>query len=438
MKISELYKIFLKFKSISTDSRSIKKNEIFWALKGDNFNGNKFAEKALENGAAVAIVDEDINIKSGKIIYVNNTLKSLQNLANFHRIKLGLSIIAITGTNGKTTTKELIASVLTKKYKIISTKGNLNNHIGVPLTILSFNKDTEIGIVEMGANHPGEIFELCKITDPNFGLITNIGKAHLEGFKSFEGLKSTKAELYNFLSDSGTIFINQDNEILKSIVKNNKKVSYGTTEDVYCKGKLISSEPYVKLKLELKNKITIHSKLIGNYNFENILAAACIGKFFGISDNLIKDALEEYSPDNNRSQIIKKGNSTIISDAYNANPSSMISAILNFKDIEADKKVLILGDMFELGEYSEKEHSDICRILSNFQKEQPNTKIFLVGEEFLKVNKSIFPNSFFMTFKKTGELRENLANFKFVNTWILIKGSRGMKMETVIDNIKAS
>jgi len=432
MSISGIYKFFIKQPSISTDSRTIQKGDLFFALKGDNFNGNKFINIALNSGASYAITD-DIKYKNNKqCIYVENALKALQDLAKYHRTKLNIPIIAITGTNGKTTTKELITQVLKQKYNVKSTQGNLNNHIGVALTILSFNKTTEIGIVEMGANHQKEIEFLCNLTLPNYGIITNIGKAHLEGFGSFKNLTNTKAELYTSIKKTdGKIFINSDNELLKSLLENQETISYGTKDNVFCKGNLISSNPFVTFSI---SNTTINSNLIGSYNFENLLTASCVGKYFDINNEKIKIAIEDYNPTNNRSQIIKKGTNSIILDAYNANPTSMALAIENFANIKATKKVLIIGDMFELGEYAEKEHTKILEKLYEFLRANTETKIFIAGNIFNKLNS----DNKIRSFNTTEELINYMSKIKFKNTWFLIKGSRGMNLESTIDYINFS
>jgi len=436
MKISDLYNIYLKSSNISTDSRTIKNGEIFWALKGDNFDGNQYVNIALQKGASFAITDNPKFKKIKKCIFVKSSLDSLQNLATYHRKKLAIPIIAITGTNGKTTTKELITQVLLKKYKVKSTVGNLNNHIGVPLTILSFYKTTEIGVVEMGANHQKEIETLCKIAIPDYGIITNIGKAHLEGFGSFNKLINTKNELYQSIENNkGTIFINDDNQLLKKLINSQKTVSYGTKNNIFCKGKLLSSNPFVNLIID---NIEIKSNLVGSYNFENILAALCIGKYFKIDINKIKKAIESYIPKNNRSQIIKKNNLTIILDAYNANPTSMSLAIENFMDIKQKNKVLILGDMFELGKYAEDEHTNIVKKLIKIKQKHKNIRIYIVGSIFHSISINKFQIENFESFKTTKEVINYISEKKFKKEWFLIKGSRGMKLESVVQYINTN
>ena len=435
MKINELYNIFLKYPVISTDSRKVAPKSIFWALKGENFNGNKFVQAALETGASYAIIDDKQYAVPRKTLLFNDTLKTLQLLANFHRKKLNLPVFALTGTNGKTTTKELINAVLSTQYNVKSTKGNLNNHIGVPLTILSFDQSTEIGIIEMGANHPGEIRELCNIAEPNFGLITNIGKAHLEGFGSFQGVIETKSELSQSIKKKkGTIFYNSDNPILQNLDKGNKTIAYGTSEETYMKGKILSADPFIKIGIETFEglKTEIETQLIGSYNFENILAAACIGDFFKISIQNIKKAVENYRPDNNRSQLIKKENNTIILDAYNANPTSMKTALDNFLKLNTGNKIIIIGDMYELGSYSKNEHLTILKMLKDTSENNTTLKeIIVIGKYFAEAFSDTFKKSGINNFKKTSDAETFLKNKSYKNYTFLIKGSRAMKLENL-------
>jgi len=439
MNISELYKIFLKYPIITTDSRKVNRNNIFWALKGENFDGNQFVKNALNSGASYAIIDNPEFSIPDKTILVNNTLETLQLLANYHRKQLNLPILALTGTNGKTTTKELIHSVLSTQYNVKATKGNLNNHIGVPLTILTFNKSTEIGIVEMGANHPGEIKELCDITEPNFGLITNIGKAHLEGFGSFEGVIKTKSELYqSIIKNKGTIFYNSDNSVLNALEKGNKTLSYGTDEESYLKARFLSANPFVNIEIETYEgvKFEINSKLIGAYNFENIAAAVCIGDFFKISIRNIKKAIENYIPDNNRSQFIQKKHNKIILDAYNANPASINVSVDNFLNLNFPNKIIILGDMYELGEYSKKEHENILELLKKSIPKFDNLKkVLIIGKYFDEAvsEKYLLPEINY--FKTIEEAETFLRNKTYNNYTFLIKGSRAMKLENLINYI---
>ncbi|HAQ18807.1 MAG TPA: UDP-N-acetylmuramoyl-tripeptide--D-alanyl-D-alanine ligase [Prolixibacteraceae bacterium] len=427
MNIESLYAIFLDHPVITTDSRNIPVNSIFFALKGETFNGNTFAGEALVKGAAFAVIDEPEFALNDRFIVVDNVLLCLQQMARYHRDQLGLPVIAITGTNGKTTTKELVAAVLSKKFKVNFTQGNLNNHIGVPLTLLSMTKETEIGVVEMGANHPGEINALCQIANPDFGMITNIGKAHLEGFGSFEGVIRTKSELYHFLKGKkAKCFINADNALLVEQAKGIEKVTYGNSTDYYLAGELASTESYLVVKaLFASGWLYLKSKLVGDYNFENLLAAACVGKYFEVDPLKIQAALANYNPSNNRSQLINTDKNTIIMDAYNANPTSMMAALVNFATIKKDQKCLILGDMLELGEASEAEHQNIVDYIEN----QNFTDVFLVGP--------LFKDTKDRTEKKKFEQVELLSNYlqtqPIENKFILIKGSRGIHLEKILD-----
>ncbi|OFX83828.1 MAG: UDP-N-acetylmuramoyl-tripeptide--D-alanyl-D-alanine ligase [Bacteroidetes bacterium GWF2_33_16] len=429
MQIEQLYDVFIKHPIISIDSRIISKDCLFFALKGDRFNGNQFAEKAIEIGAAYAIIDEIEYAKNSRFILVKNVLETLQELANYHRKKLKVPILAITGTNGKTTTKELVSSVLKQKYRLIYTQGNLNNHIGVPLTLLSMKDDTEFGVVEMGANHMNEIMQLCKIAEPDFGLITNIGKAHLEGFGSFENIIKTKSELYNYLNNSGgTIFYNAENSILSELVKsaNTKIIPYGDNNNSSATGIITASNPFINAKItQGDNTNDISTKLIGNYNLENILAAVCVGTYFGVKNELIGKAIENYIPSNNRSQFIKSKLNNIFLDAYNANPTSIEASLLNFIEMKVENKCLILGDMLELGSEAVKEHERVLEIIkdSNFQK------IILVGDVFSKINS---PANYFK-FINVNQTILWLEKNKIVNSNVLIKGSRGIQLERIVD-----
>lgn len=420
---SELYNYFKESSSVSTDTRLINKGSIFFALKGENFDGNKFAEEAIKSGASYAVID-DQSLNNPKFIKVKNVLKSLQDLSKFHRSKLlKTKIIALTGSNGKTTTKELISEVLKKKYKIISTIGNLNNHIGVPLTLLRIKQNTEIAIVEMGANHLNEIKLLTDLINPDFGLITNFGKAHLEGFGSIEGVIKGKSELYDFLiKNDKKAFINNDDYIQNQFIGN--KISFSKEDKSNYIFKEVKDTNYAGLNY---NDFIVDSKLTGNYNYHNIAFATSIGLYFNISIEKIKEAISNYIPSNNRSQIIKKNNKLIILDAYNANPTSMISAINSLIKKQGNKSV-ILGDMFELGNQSEKEHHDLIDfcVKNNFEN------IFLIGNEFFK-QKDKFEIPFF--YKTKDELYKHIKKFPITSKYILIKGSRGMRMENLINII---
>lgn len=417
MNIEELYKLYCTSYLVDTDTRKIRKGSIYFALKGENFNGNKFAIEALTNGANYAVIDEQEFNTHPKTILVKNVLETLQKLANFHRKKLNIPIISLTGSNGKTTTKELINAVLSQKFKTTATIGNLNNHIGVPLTLLSMTPTTEIGIVEMGANHLKEIKFLCGISEPNFGYITNFGKAHLEGFGSVEGIIKGKSELYNFLRNTnGFAFLNEDDNIqlkqaagISSITFNKNSIQF------------IEANPFVKIQF---NNTRIESKLIGKYNYTNIAAAITIGNYFKVSVENIKNAIENYIPTNNRSQIIEKGTSKIILDAYNANPTSMQVALENFNQLKDNNKIIFLGDMFELGKESKKEHQKIADLATSYNFE----KVYLIGKAFSTTNvKNAFVYDSFEAFKTSNQ------QFQFNKTTILIKGSRGMALERILD-----
>ena len=428
MNIQELYKIFLKYPDISTDSRNIKQDSIFFALKGENFNGNNFAEAAIENGALYAVVDEQKDIKNVKFIYVDDVLKTLQKLAQIHRNNFKIPVIGITGTNGKTTTKELINAVLSSKYEVLATQGNLNNHIGVPLTILSLNNKHEIAIIEMGANHIGEIGELCKISQPNYGIITNIGKAHLEGFGSIEGIKKTKKDLYISVNQNkGKIFVNADNPQLIEIAENIEKIKYGQKSEYFCSGEILKNDLFLSLKYKCMNNIeSIKTNLVGDYNFENVLAAISIGFYFNINNELIKKTIENYQPTNNRSQIIHTKNNTLILDAYNANPTSMEKSIMNFSNYNTTQnKVIILGDMLELGEYTIDEHIKIL----NLVKTKNFNQVILIGPVFSE----IYKNTNWKCFDNSTDANIWISKNSIINSLILIKGSRGIKMEKIIN-----
>ena len=430
MEIAHIYRLFKQYPIVVTDTRKIVSDSLFFALKGDNFNGNKFALSAIEKGCRFAIVDEKEFAIDDRFILVDDVLTCLQDLAREHRRELNIPILAITGTNGKTTTKELVHEVLKRKFNAVATVGNFNNHIGVPLTLLSMNQDTEFGIVEMGANHPEEIKFLCEIAEPNFGLITNVGKAHLEGFGSFAGVIKTKKELYDYMyQETGKVFVNIDNPLLKSMLHEQEVITYGNNEEACSKAKFLQAEPYLILELRSPKvgKLYIKTKLIGAYNFENALAAVTLGRFFGIEEIDIKNALEEYLPSNNRSQLKQTENNVLFLDAYNANPTSMKVAVENFANMSRKNKVLILGDMLELGEDAEKEHASLLELIQEHQLKD----VYLVGDIFRKVNR----NDQFHTFTKTTELIEELDQVKLQNQYILIKGSRGIRLEQVIEKL---
>ncbi len=425
MLIQELYQVFLQHPFIQTDTRKLKSGEIFFALKGDNFNGNSFALKAIELGAAAVVADEEIQSEDKRIFKVDNVLQTLQQLAKYHRQQFHIPFIAITGSNGKTTTKELIHTVLSSHYKTYTTEGNLNNHIGVPLTILKIKPDAEIAVIEMGANHQKEIASYCKYTLPTFGLINNIGKAHLEGFGGIEGVKKGKGELYDFIRETnGSIFINSDLEYLKEMSRGiSKKITYGTS-DAETTGKMIESDPFIKVKIDHDPEINvIHTQLVGEYNLPNILAAVAVGKYFKVPAEKIKHSIESYIPSNSRSQLIEKGSNKIILDAYNANPASMKAAIENFAKIDAPKKMLMLGAMAELGPESLAEHQELINLINRYKWE----KVALVGGDFEKTHEN------FLFFKTSDEASHWFHNQLLENTYILIKGSRSMKMEKLLN-----
>ncbi|MFL5730902.1 MAG: UDP-N-acetylmuramoyl-tripeptide--D-alanyl-D-alanine ligase [Cytophagaceae bacterium] len=426
MDIKKIYKHFLECSGVSTDTRQVKPHSMFFALKGANFNGNRFAKDALDLGASWAVIDEEQYKLGDKYILVKDVLTTLQDLANFHRKQFRIPFIAITGSNGKTTSKELIKAVLSKKYKTYATQGNLNNHIGIPLTILSIAADMEMAVIEMGANHQKEIEGYCKIAEPSHGLITNIGKAHLEGFGGFEGVKKGKGELYDYLLKTGGVaFINSANEILAELSKFTAPVSYPRKGDYYA-CELLESTPFVSIQTEGRQKVMTH--LTGAYNFENIAAALCIGKYFNVPADKANAAVSEYDPQNNRSQIISKAGNTIILDAYNANPSSMKAAIENFAKIKASPKILILGDMFELGEESKAEHAVLGKLISGYDFDQ----VLLCGEQMASA-KQACPKAEY--FPDKARLTDWFKSHTITGSHLLIKGSRGMGLEKMLDFI---
>lgn len=430
MSIIELYELFKKHPKISTDSRRIEKDSLFFALKGENFNGNTYATTALENGAAYSIVDEEAWKLDDRYILVDEVLTTLQQLATYHRLQIDIPIIAITGTNGKTTTKELVTAVLSKNFRVDCTKGNLNNHIGVPLTLLSMSASTQIGIVEMGANHPGEITALCEIALPNLGLITNVGMAHLEGFGSFDGVKQTKAELYRFVEETGgKIFLNTANSHLKEMARSVDRISYKTiSEGEGIEGELIQSSPFMVFQVKFpKGWLYIKTNLAGGYNLENALAAVCVGNYFGVSPFEIVEAIEAYKPSNNRSQFVKTAHNQLLMDAYNANPTSMNAALENFTAYDAPLKGVILGDMLELGEASHEEHQKIADNLTGMKLDM----VLLLGKEFAKCK---VPSNFIL-FDNNSLLINYIGSLNLRGYLFLIKGSRGMKLETVADQL---
>jgi UDP-N-acetylmuramoyl-tripeptide--D-alanyl-D-alanine ligase len=431
LKTEELYKLFTRYRSISTDSRKLSPGSIFFALKGENFNGNQFALQAIEQGCSYAVVDDPSLPVNRQLLYFPDVLETLQNLANFHRKQLSIPFIAITGSNGKTTTKELMTAVLSSQYKVRSTLGNLNNHIGVPLTILSVH-DHDIAIIEMGANHIGEIASLCEIADPDFGIITNIGKAHLEGFGSPEGVIKAKSELYDHLAyRKAKVFVDAGNPLLTRLATEKKldAVFYGNSPKSVCSGEISGINKFLNIKIHLSAlsaELDIESRLVGDYNLNNLLAAACIGYYFGVEPKQIKIALSQYVPSNSRSQLMITSKNKIVLDAYNANPSSMDGSIKNFLSLnEENPKMIILGDMLELGKYSRSEHLAIIDFLST----NGLSEIFLVGPEFCAVSDP----SIFHCYNRVEDLIEHFRSNPVKEHCILLKGSRGIKLEKLLD-----
>lgn len=425
MEIQELYHLFLEKENVSTDTRNIIKDSIFFALKGENFNANQFAQQALDNGASYVVVDDKNVVKSSKFILVDDVLTTLQNLANHHRKQFKIPVIGITGSNGKTTTKELIYTVLSKKYNTLATQGNLNNHIGVPLTLLSLKKDTEIAIIEMGANHIGEIEFLSNIAEPNFGIITNIGKAHIEGFGSYQGVVQTKSELYKFIKQSeGFLFVNEDDELLMDLSSEINRIGYGENAKNH-DFKLVESSP--NLKIAWDNNI-ITTNLYGKYNFPNIMAAICIGNYFNVDEQDIIDAITNYISTNNRSQFAKIAGNTYYLDAYNANPTSMNAAVDTFIEGKFSNKLMILGDMLELGNISYEEHLNIIEKALNNQLET-----IFVGNNFFELSDKYKTVKQLHFFKNHEEVISWFSNNQPKNKNILVKGSRGIKLEKIIE-----
>ncbi len=422
--MEDLFELFYQSSGVCTDTRKIEKDCLFICLKGDNFNGNTFASEALNSGAKYVIVDEEEFCTSTNIFWVENALLFLQKLANYHRKKFDIPVIGITGSNGKTSSKELINAVLSEKFRVLATIGNLNNHIGVPLTLLRLNSDHQIAIIEMGANRFKDIEELCAIAEPTHGIITNIGKAHLEGFGGFEGVLKTKKELYESVSmHQGTIVYNADDETLRSNLPHSTSVfSYGTQNDCNIKGELLGLTPFVELKWSSKDysSPTLRTKMVGKYNFYNYLAAIAFGTLFKVDENRINNAISNYTPENNRSQIKHTADNTLILDCYNANPSSMRSALESFAMIEHPYKIFIIGDMLELGVQSTKEHEDIVRLAESL-----SLNGYTVGPLF-NTHKSL---SIKEQFTDKSEALEFFTTNPLKNTLILLKGSRGIGLE---------
>lgn len=425
MSIIDLYDLFIHNPQITTDSRNCPKGSIFFALKGDKFDGNQYAGKALASGCVYAVIDNPDYYIGERTILVDNVLKTLQQLAHHHRKVLGLPIIGITGTNGKTTTKELLAAVLSTKFNLLYTEGNFNNHIGVPLTLLRLTHDHEMAVIEMGASHPGDIKELVDIVHPNYGIITNVGRAHLEGFGSFEGVIRTKGELYDYIRRSkGKIFIKKENEYLQSIAKGIEQITYGNGDDAFASGQVVSCDPFLVFNWKQQGKLhTVETHMIGSYNLDNVLAAVAVGRFFKIPAERISRAIAAYEPTNNRSQFKKTENNELIIDAYNANPSSMKVALDNFITMPVQPKAIILGDMRELGPTSDELHAVVVEQIKKGQFD----KVFLCGEHFSKVGKEFSP------FATTEAMTEELRRQPLKGYHILIKGSHSMGLEKLAD-----
>ncbi len=433
MSIEQLYTIYKQYPSVQTDTRKLKEGDIFFALKGENFNGNTFVQKAFEAGAAYAVIDEEQFAVFGKTVLVDNVLIALQQLARYHREQFTtlpggrqVPFIAITGSNGKTTTKELLHVVLSASYKTYTTEGNLNNHIGIPLTILKIKEDAEMVVIEIGANHQKEIESYCVYTQPTHGVITNCGKAHLEGFGSIEGVKKGKGELFDYLRmNNGAAFVMWDYDYLQEMSKGIPSILKYGTANADVAGRLLKSDPFLEVEIIKGIDIgSIKTKLVGDYNLPNVLVAVAAGKYFNVPGNKIKEAIENYSPSNSRSQLVEKGTNKIILDAYNANPSSMKLAIENFSRLPADNKVMMLGAMAELGEESLDEHKTIVDLIN-----QTNWKaVVLVGGDFLQ-----FQHPYY-SFTNATEAKAWLQEQHFENTYLLIKGSRSMKMEVILEN----
>lgn len=428
MDINNLYQKYCESGLISTDTRKITPGSVFFALKGEKFNANEFAAEALSKGARYAVVDEEKYVTDDRVVLVKDVLKTLQDLARHHRSQLTIPVIGLTGSNGKTTSKELVNAVLSKKFRTFATKGNLNNHIGVPLSILSIDKSIEIAVIEMGANHLGEIALLSEIANPTHGFITNIGKAHIGTFGGFENIIRAKSELYQHLiQNNGVVFINSQDPILSNMAKRFSKPLFYPAKGDYYHCEFLGAHPFVKFKTESGKETA--TQLIGGYNFQNIAAALCIGKFFEVEESLANQAIAEYVPGNMRSQVMKKGTNTIILDAYNANPTSMAAAIQNLAEMHSDNKVLILGDMFELEEEAEKEHRALGKlILENARK--GFSEVFLCGT-LIKSAQTEFPAA--KHFYNKEDLLTYLKNSPIQHATVLVKASRGIGLETVVD-----
>ncbi len=427
MQIENMYDRFLEFPSVETDTRKLRAGDIFFALKGPSFNGNLFARQALDLGAAYVVVDENPGFADDRIIRVEHVLETMQELAGYHRKQFNIPFIAITGSNGKTTTKELVHAVLSSTYKTYTTEGNLNNHIGIPLTLLRIKKDAEMAVIEMGANHLKEIEGYCRYAAPTHGIITNCGKAHLEGFGGIEGVRKGKGELYDYLRlHKGTAFVMWDYDYLREMSQGIPHIySYGT-RDAEITGTSLTSDDFLQVNLSDNNNgsIHIHTKLVGEYNLPNVLAAVAVGKHFNVKDERIIVSIENYTPSNSRSQMLVRGSNKIILDAYNANPSSMKAAIENFSKSPDENKILVLGAMAELGPESKKEHSNIIELIKKYHW----NNVILVGGDFEGISQ---PFSFFANATEAATwLKEN----KSANSTYLVKGSRSIKMETILES----
>ena len=438
--IEQIYELYKTAYTVTTDSRTITPGCVFVALKGEHFDGNDFALKVAEDGVAACVIADRKNLPCHERLFVvDDSLKALQQLAHYHRQQLNTPIIGITGTNGKTTTKELVSAVLSKKYDIIFTQGNFNNQLGEPLTLLRIRPETELAVVEMGASHPGDIRELTDIGEPNYGIITNIGRAHLEGFGGFEGVIRTKNEMYQHIAEhKGLLFVNSDNPLLMDLSRGIDKVTYGTAPTADVKGKLLSAAPYLSVDW---NGYQINTQLVGDYNFENVMAAICVGTYFKVTASDIVDALSHYCPTNNRSQVIETGRNRVVMDAYNANPTSMSHALNNFRNICKEDNLLILGDMRELGEESQKEHENIF----NLVKDLGFKKVYLVGTEFStllkntnyssKVETDNIDLSEYLVFPDVEALMLYLQQHPVSGKDILVKGSNGIHLNKITDSL---
>lgn len=429
--IRDLYQVYLQHPSISKDTRTISEGCIYIALKGESFNGNSFADSALEKGAAYVLIDEEAYWKNERYLLVDDVLKSLQQLANYHRKQVSIPVLAISGSNGKTTTKELISATLAKKYNVLYTNGNYNNHIGVPITLLRIKPEHEIAIIEMGANHQKEIDFLCSIAEPDYGMLTNIGKAHLEGFGGEEGVRIGKTEMFRFIEkNGGQLFVNLDDPKIKaSVPENVKTITYSLTEEADCRGSITTTHPRLKGTWITKtNSGEIESSLYGAYNFHNILAACCIADFFDVSPQQIDEAINQYESDMNRSQLVEKNGIRIYLDAYNANPSSMTLSLDNFEKSNEREKIAILGDMFELGEASFNEHLKILEQLENTNSIQ---RAILIGEHFSTHSKQFTK---FLFFRTTSDAKQWFLEQDWTGKTLLLKGSRGMKLESLLED----